>query len=67
MGMRVLWLLHLLQITGIASTADYLDYLPGADEFRKHAPGYAAWQLLQQAASSKQQHGAEVSQHCRPA
>ncbi|KAF6259746.1 hypothetical protein COO60DRAFT_1638175 [Scenedesmus sp. NREL 46B-D3] len=27
------------EITGIASTADYLEYLPGADEFRKHAPG----------------------------
>eukprot|EP00882_Tetradesmus_deserticola_P001535 GHRQ01001657.1.p1 GENE.GHRQ01001657.1~~GHRQ01001657.1.p1 ORF type:complete len:115 (+),score=38.10 GHRQ01001657.1:240-584(+) len=27
------------EMTGIASTADYLDYLPGADEFRKHAPG----------------------------
>jgi hypothetical protein len=32
----------LSQITGIASTADYLEYLPGADEFRKHAPGCAA-------------------------
>eukprot|EP00775_Hariotina_reticulata_P003065 gene3065-3345_t len=27
------------QITGIASTADYLDYLPSASEYRKHSPG----------------------------
>lgn len=27
------------QITGIASTADYLDYLPKSGEYRKHSPG----------------------------
>lgn len=29
----------LLQMTGIASTADYLDYWPTAGEYRKHSPG----------------------------
>lgn len=33
-------LLSSAQITGIASTADYLDYLPSATEYRKHSPGW---------------------------
>ena len=27
------------QITGLTSTVDYLEYLPGASEYRKHSPG----------------------------
>jgi hypothetical protein len=48
-------MLLLLQVTGIASTADYLEYLPGADEFRKHAPGCATPADSHNSSSSKQQ------------
>jgi hypothetical protein len=30
------------QITGLTSTSDFLEYLPLADEYRKHSPGCAA-------------------------
>lgn len=29
------------QITGLTSTSDFLEYLPLADEYRKHSPGCA--------------------------
>jgi hypothetical protein len=53
----------LIQVTGIASTADYLEYLPGADEFRKHAPGCATPSRQPQQQQQQQQAAELLGKH----